>query len=111
MPSNLNKVINKVVLRQTNGTDSTYIIGDIIEGYYNNSDQKFYKDNAFTEEIEGASGFLYVSLDDNKEYRYDNINGFILITSGGESSSSDIQIASQEDVDSIIGYFWGGYGI
>lgn len=45
--------------------DAQYLpsyVDDVIEGYYNSADGKFYKEAAFTTEIPGESGKIYVDL-------------------------------------------------
>ena len=45
-------------------------VDDVIEGYYNTSDGKFYEEDTYTTEIPGETGKIYVSLDTNKSYRW-----------------------------------------
>ena len=45
-------------------------VDDVIEGYYNNANGKFYKESAYTTEIVGETGKIYVSLDTNIAYRW-----------------------------------------
>lgn len=67
-------------------------VDDVIEGYYSNS--KFYKtkssDGAYTTEITGESGKIYVNLDDNKTYRWSG-TAFVVISETialGETSTT-----------------------
>ncbi|MBD5096983.1 MAG: BppU family phage baseplate upper protein [Lachnospiraceae bacterium] len=63
-------------------------VDDVIEGYFN--DDKFYKDSAFLEDIEGETGKIYVDLETNKTYRWSG-NTFIVISETlalGETSST-----------------------
>jgi hypothetical protein len=56
---------------------------DVINGYYNTTDGKFYEDSAYTIEITGETGKIYISIDTNIQYRWDNIsipNKFVPIT-------------------------------
>jgi len=58
--------------------------GDIVEGYYNDSDGKFYEESTYTTEIAGASDTIYMTLDTNTLYRYDIVRtAFIQIAGGG----------------------------
>ena len=61
-------------------------VDDVIEGYYNTTDGKFYEDDQYTTEIVGEHGKIYVSLDTNKSYRWSTV--FIEITSGGSGTIS-----------------------
>ena len=57
---------------------------DVINGYYNTTDGKFYEDSTYTTEIVGEVGKIYISIDTNIQYRWDNIsipNKFVTISS------------------------------
>lgn len=57
---------------------------DVINGYYNTTDGKFYEDSAYTTEIVGQTGKIYISIDTNIQYRWDNLslpNKFVTISS------------------------------
>ena len=45
-------------------------VDDVVEGYYDATANKFYKDSAKTEEITGESGKIYVDLTTNHSYRW-----------------------------------------
>ena len=45
-------------------------VDDVIEGYYNTADHKFYEESTYTTEIPGESGKIYVDLTTNKTYRW-----------------------------------------
>ena len=61
---------------------------DIIEGYYNSADEKFYEDSSYTVEIPGDEEKIFITLDTNYIYRYDNTSlRFIQI--GGSSNIPD----------------------
>ena len=45
-------------------------VDDVIEGYYNTVDGKFYEEDTYTTEIPGESGKIYVDLTTNKTYRW-----------------------------------------
>lgn len=63
-------------------------VDDVIEGHFN--DNKFYKDSAFSENILGETGKIYVDLETNKTYRWSG-NTFIVISETlalGETSST-----------------------
>ena len=45
-------------------------VDDIIEGYYNTTDGKFYKESTYTTEITPETGKIYVDLSTNKTYRW-----------------------------------------
>lgn len=47
---------------------------DVINGYYNITDGKFYEDSTYTTEITGEVGKIYISIDTNIQYRWDNIS-------------------------------------
>ena len=57
---------------------------DVINGYYNTVDGKFYEDSTYTTEIVGQTGKIYISIDTNIQYRWDNLslpNKFVTISS------------------------------
>lgn len=63
-------------------------VDDIIEGYYHNG--KFYEDSAYTKEISGETGKIYVDLPANLTYRWSG-TAYVLISSSlalGETSST-----------------------
>ena len=65
-------------------------VDDIIEGYYNETDKKFYEESTYTTEITGETGKIYVSLDTNLPYRWSG-SAFVQIPWGlalGETSST-----------------------
>ena len=46
-------------------------VDDTVEGYYNSTDGKFYKEESFTTEIAGESGKIYVNINgDSKTFRW-----------------------------------------
>lgn len=45
-------------------------VDDVVEGYYKEADGKFYKESAYTTEITGESGKIYIDLANNVEYRW-----------------------------------------
>lgn len=68
-------------------------VDDVIDGYFNPTTSRFYKNSAFTEEIGGEAGKIYVDTDTNKVYRYTGIlaKQFVEISSSlalGETSST-----------------------
>ena len=65
-------------------------VDDVIEGYYNESNDKFYEDSAYTIEITPESGKIYISLDTLFEYRwsgsvYGRVNEGVVL---GETSTT-----------------------
>ena len=53
---------------------------DVIDGYYNTTDHKFYKEPSYTTEIIGQTGKIYISDDTNIQYRWDGTQ-FVTISS------------------------------
>ena len=45
-------------------------VDDVIEGYYNTTDGKFYEESTYTTEITPESGKIYVDLSTDKTYRW-----------------------------------------
>ncbi|MBO7716082.1 MAG: hypothetical protein J6S85_21135, partial [Methanobrevibacter sp.] len=45
-------------------------VDDVIDGYYNEVDGKFYEEDTYTTEIVGESGKIYISLDTDIQYRW-----------------------------------------
>ena len=100
-----NKVITHVLDRKAdldNGkvpsSQLPSYVDDVIEGYYNTTDNKFYEDDQYTTEIQGERGKIYVSLDTNKSYRWSTV--FIEIVSGG-AGSLERQITAAIDVGGV----------
>lgn len=65
-------------------------VDDVIEGYYNESTDKFYADSSYTTEIAGEAGKIYITLDTNLSYRWSG-TGFVVISPSlalGETSST-----------------------
>ena len=56
---------------------------DVIDGYYNESDNKFYEEPTYTTEIIGETGKIYISDDTNIQYRWDGTQ-FVTISSSVE---------------------------
>lgn len=89
-----NKVITNALSRKADLDESNKVpssqlpsyVDDVIEGYYNTTDGKFYEDDQYTTEIEGEHGKIYVSLDTDKSYRWSTV--FIEIVSGGSGTIS-----------------------
>ena len=58
-------------------------VDDVINGYYNTANGKFYKTKSgstYTEEITGEEGKIYIDLDTNKTYRWNGSNAFVVIS-------------------------------
>lgn len=65
-------------------------VDDVVEGYYDEVTNKFYSDNAYTTEIPGETGKIYITLDTNLSYRYTG-SGFVVVSPSlalGETSST-----------------------
>lgn len=65
-------------------------VDDVIEGYYNTTDGKFYEESTYETEIAGTEGKIYVSLDTDKCYRWSG-SEFVEISESlalGETSST-----------------------
>lgn len=70
---------------------------DVINGYYNTTDGKFYEDSTYTTEIVGQTGKIYISIDTNIQYRWDNLslpNKFVTISS---SIAVDSQLSTTSE--------------
>lgn len=82
--------------------DEVAVDSDIVEGYYNTTDGKFYEESTYTTEITGETGKIYISLDTNVQYRYDGSN---YVTIGGSipvASSSvlgGVKVGTDLDID------------
>ena len=95
-------VLNQVVLTR-NGVTTTYDIGDLIEGYYDADHGKFYKESTYVTEIQGAVGFLYIDLTDNKIYRYDETQAkYIVISSGSSYTAGDGIVITAVGEDEVL---------
>ena len=56
---------------------------DVIDGYYNTIDHKFYEEPTYVTEITGETGKIYISDDTNIQYRWDGTQ-FVTISSSIE---------------------------
>jgi hypothetical protein len=65
----IQNVLNQIITKH-DGTTKTYKIGDIIEGYYDSLNDKFFEEQTFETEIEASPGYLYVDLAENSTYIY-----------------------------------------
>lgn len=74
-------------------------VDDVIEGYYNPTDGKFYEESTFQTEIAGERGKIYISLDTDKSYRWSG-TVFVELTSGGVvySAGSGIDISATNEI-------------
>ena len=70
-------------------------VDDVVEGYYNEADGKFYTDNSYATAIEGESNKIYVDLGTNISYRYGGTT-YVKIT------SSDMSPITNSEIDTII---------
>jgi len=77
---------------------------NIIEGYYNETDGKFYEESTYTTEITGKAGTIYISLDTNIEYRYDTTNSEFIQVAGSGSGIIYVDALPSTDIkDAIYG--------
>ena len=80
-------------------------VDDVIEGYYNSTDGKFYEESTYQTEIAGERGKIYISLDTDKSYRWSG-TVFVELTSGGvvysAGSGIDISGTNEISVDNTI---------
>ena len=72
-------------------------VDDVIEGYYNTGDGKFYREDTYQTEIEGQAGKIYVDLNTNAMYRWGG-SVFVEIIN---LSELDIEDLSDVDVNSL----------
>lgn len=74
-------------------------VDDVIEGYYNPTDGKFYEESTYQTEIAGERGKIYISLDTDKSYRWSG-TVFVELTSGGVvySAGSGIDISATNEI-------------
>lgn len=60
-------------LNASSQIDPSYLpsyVDDVIEGYYNSTDGKFYEEDTYTTEITPEAGKIYIDLSTNKSYRW-----------------------------------------
>lgn len=74
-------------------------VDDVIEGYYNPTDGKFYEESTYQTETAGERGKIYISLDTDKSYRWSG-TVFVELTSGGVvySAGSGIDISGTNEI-------------
>ena len=75
---------NGLIFIRVDETDSE---NDVINGYYNTTDHKFYEESTYTTEIIGETGKIYISDDTNIQYRWDGTQ-FVTISSSIEVDSA-----------------------
>ena len=101
------EAVNKKVPLVNGKVPSQYLpsyADDIIEGYYNAEDSKFYKENTYTTEIQGEEGKIYVDLNENSMYRWESGSGFIEIlnaTNKALSSLTDVNTSNPQDGEAL----------
>lgn len=90
-------VANGVATLNSNGkiTESQLpsYIDDVVDGYINTADNKFYKEDTFQTAIDGESGKIYLDISTNRTYRWSGSasNTFVQLYSGlvlGDTSST-----------------------
>ena len=112
------KWVQKDVQPSGGGTGSD----NVIEGYFNATDNLFYEEIAYINPIAGAENVIYISLDTNLLYRYDTDNSIFIrvdehadgqtiqVTSMPTASSDELnniyQFVGTTTVDYINGYFY-----
>ena len=67
-------------------------LDDVIEGYYYGG--VFYTDEAYTEEITGETGKLYLDIGTNSQYRYTG-TAYVLL-----NADSSVEVMTEADIDS-----------
>lgn len=86
---------------ETGGGDAD----NIVEGYFNATDNLFYEENTYTTAITGEAGKIYVALDTNKTYRF---NGTIFVRLDEEIFENiqytTMPAASASNVGQIVQY-------
>lgn len=90
-------------LNSSSKIDSTYLpsyVDDVIEGYYNSTDGKFYEESTYTTEITGEAGKIYVDLTSNLTYRWSGTE-FVEISSGGSVVSVSRDLTSGTKIGTI----------
>lgn len=80
-------VLDKFVIRHNN-VDSVYYISNSISGYINEAHTHFYEDQSLTTALDDVVSLIYIDLDSNYLYRYDE-NETAYIQIGGSGSGSN----------------------
>ena len=112
------KWVQKDVQPSGGGTGSD----NVIEGYFNATDNLFYEEIAYINPIAGAENVIYISLDTNLLYRYDTDNSIFIrvdehadgqtiqVTSMPTASADELgniyQFVGTTTVDYTNGYFY-----
>ena len=77
--------------------------GGTIEGYYNSTDGKFYADDQYITEIPGEAEVLYVGLNNDTIYRYDETEDeFIAVGGGSGVAIKYVNVLPVTGVEDII---------
>ena len=71
-------------------------VDDVVEGYYNARDGKFYTTAEYSAVITGEKGKIYLDLSTNLSYRWGG-TVYVLIT------SSDMTAITNSEIDEIVG--------
>lgn len=78
---------------------------NIVEGYFNTTDNLFYEENTYTTAIIGETEKIYIDLPNNKTYRY---NGTIFVRLDEETFESiqydTLPVASADTLGKIVQY-------
>ena len=65
-------------------------INNVVEGYYNETDSKFYEESTYETEITAEENKIYISLDTDKSYYWDGSEYKLLSGGGGVSDFDDL---------------------
>lgn len=79
-------------------------VDEIIEGYLNDTDGKFYEESTYITEIVGETGKIYVTLDTNKTYRWSG-SAFVEISESlalGRTSSTAFPGDAGKAIEDVI---------
>ena len=76
-------------------------VDDVIEGYYNIVDHKFYTDSSFTIEITGEHGKIYIDLNTNSMYRWSG-SEYVIIFNLSEIDLEDLTNVEIGTIQSVV---------
>ena len=71
---------------------------NIVEGYFNSADNLFYEENTYVTPIAGEHNTIYISIDINKSFRYDNLTE-IFVRLDKEEGGGSTTLADLDDTN------------
>lgn len=107
IPTSVRGAANGVApLNASSQIDPSYLpsyVDDVVEGYYNSTDGKFYEEDTYTTEIVPEAGKIYIDLSTNKSYRWGGTTYVEMPTGSTVSVSQSLGSGTEVGIITIDG--------